>query len=89
MMCRRRIRALWHFAKQAQVSQEDFTMLGVALVCFGVALVAAFLGFAGIAGESTWVAKVIFFIFLALAVLSCGVYRFRRRNRLRLSARRG
>ncbi len=64
-------------------------MLRVAIACLIVALVAAFVGFTGIAGDSMWVARVVFFTFLPLAVLSCGAYRFKRRNRLWLAPRRG
>lgn len=55
-------------------------MLRLAIGCFVIALIAAFLGFAGIAGEFVWVAKVLFFIFLIIAVLSFVGYGFRRRS---------
>ncbi|MGH9319345.1 MAG: DUF1328 domain-containing protein [Vicinamibacteria bacterium] len=45
-------------------------MLGWALTFLVVALVAALLGFGGIAGASTGVAKVLFFVFLAVFVAS-------------------
>ena len=54
-----------------QLSQEDLTMSHLGLICFAVALIAALFGFAGIAGESIWVAKGLFFVFLALAMLCC------------------
>ncbi len=44
-------------------------MRRLAILCFVFALVAAFLGFAGLAGEFVGVAKVFFFVFLALGVL--------------------
>ena len=45
-------------------------MLHYALVFFLVAIVAAVLGFGVIAGTAAMVAKVCFFVFLILAVLS-------------------
>jgi uncharacterized membrane protein YtjA (UPF0391 family) len=45
-------------------------MLHWAVVFFVIAIVAAFLGFGGIAFESAWIAKVLFGVFLVMAVLS-------------------
>lgn len=45
-------------------------MLRFALVFLVVALIAALLGFTGIAGESMYIAKILFFIFLILFVVS-------------------
>ncbi len=45
-------------------------MLYWALIFFVVAIVAAFFGFGGVAAASTGIAKILFFIFLALFVLS-------------------
>ena len=45
-------------------------MLYWAIVFFIVALVAAVFGFGGIAGESAWIAQILLFIFLVLAVVS-------------------
>jgi uncharacterized membrane protein YtjA (UPF0391 family) len=45
-------------------------MLRLALVFFVIALIAAFLGFGGVAALSWEGAKILFFIFLILAVLS-------------------
>lgn len=45
-------------------------MLGWALVFFIVAVIAAALGFGGIAGAATGIAQILFFIFLALLVVS-------------------
>lgn len=45
-------------------------MLGMALTFFILALIAAVLGFGGLAGSFVAVAKILFFIFLALFVLS-------------------
>jgi uncharacterized membrane protein YtjA (UPF0391 family) len=45
-------------------------MLQLAIFCIVVALIAAVLGFGGIAGSFVGVAKILFFVFLVLAVLS-------------------
>ena len=45
-------------------------MLRLAIVFFVVALIAAFLGFGGVASLSWEGAKILFFVFLVLAVLS-------------------
>lgn len=45
-------------------------MLNWALTFFIVALIAAALGFGGIAGEAAWVAKVLFVVFLVLFLFS-------------------
>ena len=45
-------------------------MLSWALTFFVVALIAAALGFGGIAGTSAGIAKILFFIFIALFVIS-------------------
>jgi uncharacterized membrane protein YtjA (UPF0391 family) len=49
---------------------EYLTMLRLALVCLVVALIAAFLGFTGIASLSWEGVKIFVFIFLILAVVS-------------------
>ena len=41
-----------------------------ALVFLVVAIIAAVLGFGGIAGEAAWIAKILLFVFLILAVVS-------------------
>lgn len=46
-------------------------MLRLAIVFLVVALIAAFLGFGGVASLSWAGAKIVFFVFLVLAVLSC------------------
>ena len=53
-------------------------MLYYALVFFIVALVAALFGFGGIAAGAVEIAKVLFFIFLVLFVVSLVVGLFRR-----------
>jgi uncharacterized membrane protein YtjA (UPF0391 family) len=45
-------------------------MLSYSLAFFIVAVVAGFLGFGIIAGTAAWIAKVLFFIFLVLFVVS-------------------
>ena len=45
-------------------------MLGWALTFLVVALIAAALGFGGIAGASVGIAKILFFVFIALFVLA-------------------
>ncbi len=52
-------------------------MLQLAIACLVIALAAALFGFGGIAGSFVGVAKVLFVVFLVLAVLSflAGGYR--------------
>lgn len=45
-------------------------MLYWAAVFFVIALIAAFFGFGGIAADSAWIAKILFVVFLAVAVVS-------------------
>lgn len=45
-------------------------MLQLAIACLVIALIAAVLGFGGIAGSFVGVAKILFVVFLILAVLS-------------------
>ncbi|NJL95113.1 MAG: DUF1328 domain-containing protein [Anaerolineae bacterium] len=45
-------------------------MLSWALLFFIIAIVAAVLGFGGIAGAASWIAQVLFFGFLILAVIA-------------------
>lgn len=53
-------------------------MLHYAVVFFVIALIAALFGFGGIAAGATEIAKVLFFIFLVLFVVSLVVGLFRR-----------
>ncbi|CAN5510687.1 hypothetical protein BH09SUM1_BH09SUM1_16650 [soil metagenome] len=53
-------------------------MLGWAITFLVIALVAALLGFGGIAGLSVEFAKILFFVFLILFVVSLVVGGFRR-----------
>jgi uncharacterized membrane protein YtjA (UPF0391 family) len=60
--------------------EEDLTMLQLAIVLLVIALLAALLGFGGLAGSFVGLAKIVFFVFLVLAVLSFfGGSIFRRR----------
>lgn len=45
-------------------------MLHYAIIFFVIAIIAAVLGFGVIAGTAAWIAKVLFIVFLILAVLS-------------------
>ncbi len=54
-------------------------MLQLAITFLIVALIAAFLGFGGVAALSFEGAKILFFVFLVLAVLSFLTYGFKRR----------
>ena len=45
-------------------------MLHYAIVFFVIDLIAAALGFGGIAGSAVGIAKILFFVFLVLSVLS-------------------
>jgi uncharacterized membrane protein YtjA (UPF0391 family) len=58
--------------------QENLTMLRLAVIFLIVALVAAFLGFGGVASLSFEGAKILFVIFLILAVLSFLGHGYRR-----------
>ncbi len=49
---------------------EDLIMLQLAITCLVIALIAAVLGFGGIAGSFVGVAKILFVVFLVIAVLS-------------------
>jgi len=53
-------------------------MLQLAIACLVIALIAALLGFGGIAGSFVGVAKILFVVFLILAVLSFFAGGFRR-----------
>lgn len=45
-------------------------MLHYAVIFLIVALIAGFLGFFSLAGTAMWIAKVLFFVFLILALVS-------------------
>jgi uncharacterized membrane protein YtjA (UPF0391 family) len=48
----------------------ELPMLHYALIFFVVAIIAAVLGFGGIAGAAAGIAKILFFVFLILFVVS-------------------
>lgn len=50
--------------------KEGFIMLRYAIVFFIIALIAALFGFTGIAAGAVEIAKILFFIFVLLAVVS-------------------
>lgn len=54
-------------------------MLQLAIGLLVIALLAALLGFGGLAGTFMGLAKIVFFVFLILAVLSFLLHGFRRR----------
>ena len=59
-------------------------MLRLAIIFLVIALIAAFLGFGGVASLSWAGAQILFFVFLVLAVLSFLAHGFGRRGILRL-----
>lgn len=60
------------------VDKEKLTMLRLAVIFIVIALIAAFFGFGGVASFSWEGAKILVFVFLALAVLSFLAGMFRR-----------
>jgi uncharacterized membrane protein YtjA (UPF0391 family) len=60
-------------------SRQEVVMLGWSISFFVVAIVAAILGFGGLAASAAWIAKALFFGFLLLAVAS---FVFGRRARI-------
>ncbi len=55
-------------------------MLSWAVTFFIIAIIAALFGFGGIAGASAGIAKILFFVFLALVVISLLVNALRGRG---------
>ncbi len=55
-------------------------MLGWAIAFLIVGIIAGFFGFSGIAGTATWIAQVLFFIFLIAFIVS--LFWGRRRTRV-------
>ena len=45
-------------------------MLRYAIIFFVIAIIAAVFGFGGISAEAAWIAKILFFVFLILFVVS-------------------
>jgi uncharacterized membrane protein YtjA (UPF0391 family) len=60
--------------------KENLIMLRLAIVFLVIALIAAFLGFGGVAALSWEGAKILFVVFIILAVLSFLGHGFRRRS---------
>jgi uncharacterized membrane protein YtjA (UPF0391 family) len=58
------------FAAVTRTTLEDDVMLYWTAVFFVIALVAAVLGFGGVASSAAGVAKILFFVFLILGALS-------------------
>jgi uncharacterized membrane protein YtjA (UPF0391 family) len=57
---------------------EEAVMLHYALIFFIVALIAALFGFGGLAASAAGIAKILFFVFLALTIASFVVGLFKR-----------
>jgi uncharacterized membrane protein YtjA (UPF0391 family) len=71
----------WQFATWPPIIfQGELEMLRLAILFLVIALIAAFFGFAGVASLSWAGAKMLFVIFLILAVLSFLAHGFRRRT---------
>jgi uncharacterized membrane protein YtjA (UPF0391 family) len=65
----------WHQVAQGLIvtafsGGERFRMLTWAIVFLVIALIAAVLGFGGIAGASVGIAKILFFVFIAIFLIS-------------------
>ena len=66
---------VWRCARGLPGATRSFwkgnsTMLQLAITLLVIALIAALLGFGGLAGSFVGLAKIVFFVFLVLAVLS-------------------
>jgi uncharacterized membrane protein YtjA (UPF0391 family) len=59
-----------HKTQAPSAITEEFAMLHYAIVFFVIALIAAVFGFGGIAASAVGIAKILFVIFLILAVAS-------------------
>ena len=68
----------WHVARKARMERPQ--MLGWALTFLVVALIAAVLGFTTIAGAAMGVAKILFFVFLVLFLVSIVMHMVRGRG---------
>lgn len=60
--------------------RKDATMFRLAIALLVIALIAALLGFGGMAGSFVWLAKIVFLVFLVLAVFSFLGHGFRKGN---------
>jgi uncharacterized membrane protein YtjA (UPF0391 family) len=72
-------RAVAARAEHSRVSEED-DMIGWAITFLLIALVAAVLGFGGIAGVAIELAKIVFFVAIALFLIAAVVGLFRGRT---------
>ncbi len=59
-----------HLNKINQAVWEEVHMLNWAVTFFIIAIIAALLGFTSIAGSAVEIAKILFFVFLVLAVVT-------------------
>lgn len=59
-----------HRQASASSNPREFSMLSYAVIFFIIALVAAALGYGGIASSAAGIAKILFFVFLAMAIVS-------------------
>jgi uncharacterized membrane protein YtjA (UPF0391 family) len=60
--------ARWRPAYAGTIATEEKAMLHYAAVFFVIALIAAVLGFGGLAAGAAGIAKILFFVFVVLAV---------------------
>lgn len=58
------------FVCQAHSSEKENAMLHYAIVFLVIALIAAVFGFGGIAASAVGIAKILFFIFIVMAVIA-------------------
>jgi uncharacterized membrane protein YtjA (UPF0391 family) len=58
--------------------EQEFPMLHYAVIFLVIALIAALFGFGGIAAGAVGIAKILFFVFVVLAVLTFVASLFRR-----------
>jgi uncharacterized membrane protein YtjA (UPF0391 family) len=70
----------WYSLTDLNFLEGDSIMLRLAIVFLVIALIAAFLGYAGVASLSWDGAKIFFVIFLVLAAVSFMIHGFRARS---------
>jgi len=70
MICSERCFAASIDVKINDLRLMETKMLQLAITCLVIALIAAILGFGGIAGSFVGIAKILFLVFLVLAVVS-------------------
>jgi len=70
MICSERCFAVSIDVKIHDLRLMETKMLQLAITCLVIALIAAILGFGGIAGSFVGIAKILFLVFLVLAVVS-------------------